>query len=241
MVVDRSVKEFWGVSEEAFLANLSGVVGGGNGGTHRAAPALSRTHQLASVWSICHHSGHDIPVLDSGLSERLRMRLSEWGVVDDMFADTVLLLCVLYLQGSSRKEGVGVVRGNSGGFGNIAGISCHPWTSARNDWQVVRADLVAVPVDVPVRESGGREERRDDSVPKEMVVGVRGGAPCEEVHHPLGYRCLVCYIRHAPALPRYDWLCLQFPEVEHQDRHLIWSVYLPHDGRECLDCTGVYA
>ena len=29
MVVDRSVKELRGISEEAFLANLSGAVGGG--------------------------------------------------------------------------------------------------------------------------------------------------------------------------------------------------------------------
>lgn len=42
-------------------------------------------------------------------------------------------------------------------------------------------------MDVPERKSGGREEGRDDPIPEEMVVGVRGGAPCEEVHHPLGY------------------------------------------------------
>ena len=41
MVVNRTVKEFRGVSEEAFLANLSGVVGGGTGGTHRSAGVLS--------------------------------------------------------------------------------------------------------------------------------------------------------------------------------------------------------
>lgn len=41
MVVDRTVKEFRGVSEEALLANLSGVMGGGTCGTHRPAGALS--------------------------------------------------------------------------------------------------------------------------------------------------------------------------------------------------------
>ena len=121
MVVDRTDKEFRGVSEEALLANLSGVVGGGIGGTHRAACALSRTHQLASVRSVCHHPGNDIPVLDSGLLKRIRMRLSEWFSVDDMRADTVLHLCVFHLQGDSREEVVGVVFGNSGGIGNIAG------------------------------------------------------------------------------------------------------------------------
>lgn len=161
--------------------------------------------------------------------------------MDYLRADTVLLLCVLHLQGSSREEVVGVVRGNSGGFGNIAGIACNPRTSSGNDRQTVRADFVAVPVDVPVCKSGGREERRDDPVPEEMVVGVRGDAPCKEVHHPLGYRCLVCHIRYAPPLPRYDWLCLQLPEVEHQDRHLLRSVHLPHDGRERLDSPWVYA
>mgnify|MGYP003325599431 CR=1 FL=1 len=61
------------------------------------------------------------------------MRLPEWGVVDDMCADTVLLLCVLYIHGSSQKEVVGLVLGNSGGIGNIAGIACHPRTSSGND------------------------------------------------------------------------------------------------------------
>ena len=175
MVVDRSVKEFRGVSEEALLAYLSGVVGGGIGGTHRAVSALSRTHQLASVWSVCYHTGNDIPVLDSGLPERLRMRLPEWGVVDGMCADTVLLLCVFHLQGTSREEVMGMVFVNCGSIGNIVGIAYHSRTSAGDGWQVVRTDLAAVPVDVPVCESGGREERRDDPVPEEMVVGVRGG------------------------------------------------------------------
>lgn len=240
MVVNRSVKEFRGVSEEALLADISGVVGGGTGGTHCAACALSRTHQLASVRSVCHHPGNDIPVLDSGLPERIRLRLSEWGVVDDMCADSVLLLCVLHLQGTSRKEVMGVVLDNNGGFGNIAGIACHPRTSSENDRQTVRADFVAVPVDVPVCKSGGREERRDDSVPEEMVVGVRGGAPCEEVHHPLGHRCLIQPVWYAPTLPRSNRLCLQLPEAEHQDRYIIRSVYLPHDSRERLDCSGIY-
>ena len=158
-----------------------------------------------------------------------------------MCADTVLLLCLLHLQGPSRKEVVGVVLGNSSGIGSIAGITCHPRTSAGNNRQALRTDVVAVLVDVPLRESGGREERRDDSVLEEMVVDFCAGAPCEEVLHPLGHRCLIQPVRHANALPWYDWFCLQFSEAEHQDRHLLRSIHLPHDSCECLDNPGVYA
>lgn len=41
MVVNRAVKEFRGVPGEAFLADLSRVVGGGICGTHRAVSTLS--------------------------------------------------------------------------------------------------------------------------------------------------------------------------------------------------------
>lgn len=150
MVVDRAVKEFRGVSEEAFLADLSGAVGGGACGTDCSAFAISRTNRLASVRSVCHYPGDDIPVLDSGLFERIRLWLPEWSIVDDMCADTVLLLCLLPLQGPSWEEVVGMALGHSGRNGGISDIACRPGISAGNDRKTVRTDVAAVLVDVPV-------------------------------------------------------------------------------------------
>ena len=72
MVVGGEVTQLWRVPEKAVLAHISGTLACRIGGTGCAAGTLSRTYQLAAIRIVRHHAKHDIPVLDTGLSERIR-------------------------------------------------------------------------------------------------------------------------------------------------------------------------